>query len=390
MTWHRILVVSLAVSLLVNFAFILQLLQTATTSTQQVQTPNSDKAPFSEKAKSELHALPLNNADSQQTTHAPSHQPASPNFHATSVPERSELLAKAQQWLRDENYPALELFLRDYLQQYPLDMDFLLLEADLIVQTNLTSDAIAHFYSLKKQPMSDEQNQLIDERIRTLSEQTILQLQKAHSWDTLAIFVEPLLQLEPENRLYLLALAEAYAQQQQINLMENILAALDYNDPNAMRIRQLTFIAHDNGQANKNDEIPEIDTDIPSSSAIELMQLGDQYVVNAHLSGNQVALLVDTGASITSISQDYFQGLSHRFKVNYVGRFNVNTAAGRVSAPMYQFAELRLNHVSVSNISVMVIPMETTANINGLLGMNFLREFDFKIDQRQARLLLVP
>jgi clan AA aspartic protease (TIGR02281 family) len=103
-----------------------------------------------------------------------------------------------------------------------------------------------------------------------------------------------------------------------------------------------------------------------------------------------VALLIDTGASITAVSNTYFQDLSNRFKINFIGRFNVNTAAGKVLAPMYQFAELKLNHAIVYDISIIVLPMRNMDNVNGLLGMNFLREFDFKIDQRQAMLFLKP
>jgi clan AA aspartic protease (TIGR02281 family) len=110
--------------------------------------------------------------------------------------------------------------------------------------------------------------------------------------------------------------------------------------------------------------------------------------VHGQLSGNAVALLIDTGASITAISSDYFHDLSSHFKVNFLGRFNVNTAGGKVLAPMYQFTELKLNHATVKEISIMVLPMRNMDNVNGLLGMNFLREFDFKIDQRQALLFL--
>ena len=53
-------------------------------------------------------------------------------------------------------------------------------------------------------------------------------------------------------------------------------------------------------------------------------------------------------------------------------------------ARMYQFRELTINHVTVQNLPVVVLPMQGIKNADGLLGMNFLREFDFKIDQRQA------
>lgn len=301
--------------------------------------------------------------------------------------KRAALLQQAEQWLQEQNYAELQLFLRDYLQQSPLDMDFLIIEAELNVQTELLSDAIAYFYSLQRLPMNAEQNQLINERISQLTSLTITQLQRAYSWDTLAIFVEPLLQLEPQNRSYILSLAEAYAQQQQFNLMENILASLDYDDPSAMSIRRMANQNQDQ-QLEQDDGNLEQQSPTLVKTRIKLSQLGDQYVVNAQLSGNAIALLIDTGASITAISRDYFSQLNNRYKINFVGRFSVNTANGKVLAPMYQFSELKLNHAIVNNISVVVLPMPNLNNINGLLGMNFLREFDFKIDQRQSELWL--
>lgn len=301
--------------------------------------------------------------------------------------KRDDLLKQAKQWLDEENIGQLQLFLRNYLQQHPLDMDFLILEAELNVKTELLSDAIAYFYSLKRLPMEPKQSQVINERIIQLSRMTIDQLQDAYSWDTLAIFVEPLLQLEPENRTYILALAEAYAQQQQLNLMESILATLDYDDPDAMNIRQLAKLE----KPQSTEEISE-QQDTPTlanaRTAIKLTQVGDQYIVTGQLSGNTVELLIDTGASITAISNQYFRTTVLRQKFNFIGRFSVNTAGGKVLAPMYQFDELKLNHAVVKNISVVVLPMHNIDNANGLLGMNFLREFDFKIDQRRSRLLL--
>ena len=283
----------------------------------------------------------------------------------------------------------MRLLLRDYLQQHPLDMDFLLLEAQLNVKTELLSDAIAHYYSLTKLPMSAAQYQEIHNRISELSGQTISQLQRAYSWDTLAIFVEPLLQLEPQNRSYILALAEAYAQQNQFNLMENILASLDFDDPASERIRQLNLTVSSANEYGGDDSMSADSTAHKAANmSIKLLQIGDQYIVNGLLSGNNVALLIDTGASITALSRQYFNGLSNRHKVNFVGRFSVNTASGPVLAPMYQFSELKLNHAVVENISVVVLPMRNIDNVNGLLGMNFLREFDFKIDQRESQLLL--
>lgn len=301
-------------------------------------------------------------------------------------PNREHLLEQANLWLTDKDFIALEIFLQNHLKQYPQDMDFLLIEAQLKLETSLLSDAIIHYYDLLRMPMTITQKNHIENQIKDLAGTTIEQLTNNYSWDILAIFVEPLLQLEPNNRQYILSLARAYAELVQGGLMENVLASLTFDDPEAEKIRQILYTQ----QAIQTNENNTTEAEIPPqrSRPIPLQQIGDHYVVNGSLSSNSVTLLIDTGASITAISTEYFRQLSNRYKINYLGRFNVGTAGGRVMASMYQFRELTIQHVTLENLAVVVLPMQGMEQADGLLGMNFLREFDFKIDQAQSVLFL--
>ncbi|MCF2948579.1 retroviral-like aspartic protease family protein [Paraglaciecola aquimarina] len=303
---------------------------------------------------------------------------------------REELLRQANLWLQEKNINALSSLLIRYLKKHPQDMDFLLIEAKLKVETGLLSDAIIHYYGLLRQSMTPTQQTEIEQQILKLASTTINQLKNTYSWDVLAEFVEPLVQIDPENRLYILSLARAYAEQFQALLMENILAALPFDDPAANAIRRIITIQQarlenpntDSGPTDKQTAIAEF------GRSVQLTQFGDQFVVKALLSNNQVDLLIDTGASITAVSKQFYDNLSNRYKRNFLGRFSVSTANGTVRAPIYQFRDLVINHVKVENISIVVLPMSSLQNANGLLGMNFLREFDFKIDQRQALMFI--
>ena len=322
---------------------------------------------------------------SNQTPSAINSSPFNDNSQPKQVvTNRAKLLAQANLWLKEEKLLTLGAFLQDYLKQYPQDIDFLLIEAKAKVQTTLLSDAIAHYYDLLRNPMSAAQQSEIELQIQQLSKTTIKQFKRNYSWDILAMFVEPLFQLEPNNRLYILSLALAYAELFQESLMENVLASLDFDDPDAQRIRQIILAQQVTLTSNENDEIGTAFETTNIGRAIPLQQFGDQYVVEAKLSSNPVALLIDTGASVTAISKQYFDNLSNRYKVNYLGRFSIGTAGGSIMASMYQFRELTINHVTVENLPVVILPMQGIENADGLLGMNFLREFDFKIDQQQS------
>ena len=179
----------------------------------------------------------------------------------------------------------------------------------------------------------------------------------------------------------------AYAELFLEGSMENVLASLDFNDPDAQRIRNIIAaqqISPVNDESDESDDLDVGETNANLKRPIPLKQFGDQYVVAASLSNNPVALLIDTGASVTAISKQYFDNLSNRYKINYLGRFSIGTAGGSIMAPIYQFQELTINHVTVQNLPVVILPMRSIENADGLLGMNFLREFDFKIDQRQS------
>jgi clan AA aspartic protease (TIGR02281 family) len=301
--------------------------------------------------------------------------------HDWQSTDRSELLNRANQMYVGKNMLDLSLLLQNYLKQHPQDMDFLLLEAKMKVETTLLSDAIAHYYDLLRNPMTAAQQSEIELQIKTLSHNSIEQLTRIYSWDVLAMFIEPLLQLAPDNRLYILSLAKAYAELYQEALMENVLASLDFDDPDAQKIRQIIVAQQ---RPDTIGESPEQNNEVDLGRAINLKKYADQYVIQGSLSGNPVSLLIDTGASVTAISKQYFDRLSNRYKVNYLGRFSIGTAAGSIMASMYQFRELTFGHVTVENLPVVILPMGKFEYADGLLGMNFLREFDFKIDQRQS------
>lgn len=301
---------------------------------------------------------------------------------------REEVLNHAHFLFAEKNVVDLSALLIRYLKQHPQDMDFLLIEAKLKVETGLLSDAIVNYYALLRQPMTLLQQTNIEEQISRLGSTSINQLKSTYSWDVLAEFVEPLLQIDPDNRLYILSLARAYAELFQDILMENILAGLPFDDPAASAIRRIVAVPQarleqqTSNEDNKQSSIAEL------GRSVELKQFGDQYVVDAKLSDNDIELLIDTGASITTVSRQFYNNLSNRYKNNFLGRFSVSTANGTVRAPMYQFRDLVINHAKVEKISVVVLPMDGLRNANGLLGMNFLREFDFKIDQRKSLMFI--
>ena len=119
-----------------------------------------------------------------------------------------------------------------------------------------------------------------------------------------------------------------------------------------------------------------------------LIRRGDQFIVAAQIgTGRSLSLLVDTGASMTVVSERRMQHLG--FVIEGPTAY-FSTAGGVVEGPVMTVSALSLGKARVRQLSVGVLPVDFPDGIDGLLGMNFLRHFDFRIDQENARLELAP
>ncbi|MFT6899175.1 MAG: hypothetical protein ACJA13_003608, partial [Paraglaciecola sp.] len=82
-----------------------------------------------------------------------------PDGRAPSAQLRATWLKQNRKRLQDGQYQRVALFLQDYLKQFPQDLDFLILEGDLVAKTSLLSDAILHYYTLLALPLNKTQRQ---------------------------------------------------------------------------------------------------------------------------------------------------------------------------------------------------------------------------------------
>lgn len=123
-------------------------------------------------------------------------------------------------------------------------------------------------------------------------------------------------------------------------------------------------------------------------SQIQLKKIGQQYMVDGLITGTtEVSLLLDTGASICVLSREVFERIESSINAKNIGDTTVNTAGGTIVVELYQVPSLQLGHHSVENIEVAINPY-LNDSFDGLLGMNFLSLFNFRIDQQTNKLFL--
>jgi aspartyl protease family protein len=109
------------------------------------------------------------------------------------------------------------------------------------------------------------------------------------------------------------------------------------------------------------------------SQIVLTADLGGHFVTLGSINGRSASLLVDTGASMVSMSQADAErlGVDHRKG----RRGTVQTANGPVPATQVTLAQVRIGDVDVYNVDALVLP---TAMPHILLGNSYLTRFQMR------------
>lgn len=291
--------------------------------------------------------------------------------------KRLELLAQQQE------FEMLEFEVRAYLRLYPQDINAMLLEAQSYYHNKPLNIALIHYHQLLSQALSPLQVKDIEKLIAVNTTRVIQQFSGDGAWDLLAEFLEPLVQIAPLNRQYLMALARAYGMQSQFTLMEAVLANFPSDDLRASRLREnISARLNTSTQDEPSIEISKstADTLIGDRRAdLLLKQEQGQFVTAARVHNTAVNFLIDTGASTTAISNVKFDSIDSG-QTEFIGLFNVNTAGGTIEAPIYKVKHITVGQRTLVNTSVLILPSENLGRYDGLLGMNVLSQFDLVYD----------
>mgnify|MGYP000482007342 FL=1 len=127
-----------------------------------------------------------------------------------------------------------------------------------------------------------------------------------------------------------------------------------------------------------------------NQNGIQLYPSGSQFLVKVVVHDTEFKLLIDTGASYTAFTTQAvakLMSLGNALSKDYKN-IKVNTANGTTQARMFSLSEFNLGPRRLTNLSVLEVNMGENSHSDGLLGMNFLSQFKFKIDQKNALLFL--
>jgi len=125
------------------------------------------------------------------------------------------------------------------------------------------------------------------------------------------------------------------------------------------------------------------------ADAIELQKVGNQFLANATINReDSINLLIDTGASLTTLSRASFDSLISYGDAVEQDRRRFRTAGGVTTGTVYTVSEFSLGPYLLNDTQIAVLDFTMKPGVDGLLGMNVLGQFRFQIDQENTRLLL--
>jgi len=242
----------------------------------------------------------------------------------------------------------------------------LLLEADYYQRNDRHADAMQLLMRAAEFPESNEQLAAIRQQQALIAEAIFARHATTSDWLNLIGYFDDLLLQDPNNDRFRLYLATAQA-----NAGE-IARAVDTIDSTGTQAgvsqREIDDLRDSLQQAN--------------AGPVRFRAEGNALIAKATLNAQPVELLVDTGATKTALATHTLRRLG-AFPLNETAQ--VMTAAGRITAQLYEIPELVVEQTLFRNQIVLALD-NPPARWDGLLGMDLLGSMNVDLsDQLNTR-----
>jgi len=216
------------------------------------------------------------------------------------------------------------------------------------------------------------ESSLVLTKIHENAKKEIDYLTKQQDYQAMLGFLDKMIDYDDIGGLYSLELAQSYLNLGRMNDALEVLESLEYDQNYYMKAKKI-----------KSDIASALETG-RYKYALDLKKNGEHYFLDVELDGRVYKLLLDTGASYIMIDSDK----SADFEV-LNDNITMQTAGDPVDAQMRKATLLHVGDIELDNVKFISSPFERE-NMDGLLGMNFFKRFEFHIDQDKNILYLNP
>jgi len=307
--------------------------------------------------------------------------------------QTSEIILRyAHKLIAQKDYISAKTLLNHYLSASNRHVGAHLLLAEVHNRLADYQSAIDTLYIAKGHAFELDDINTINKNLRLIVTKQAHLFKQEIKYRELRILYEKLTQQEADYAPYFIGLAEAQDMLGDFDAAKNSLQII-LNHPDVGRLASAKLaeleIRRPHPPRSTSDETaPDNFAETDTATGISLFKQGNHYLLDASPNGGEtLRLLIDTGASITIMTPDALRKNNTPYKdTGEVRRFS--TANGFVDAPIYQLDYLSIGEWKVNNIRIAALDLQGQGHTQGLLGMNFLQNFRFFIDQQNSLLYL--
>ena len=350
-----------------------------TTTTSDDPAPANDAPPQPVNRDEEMRAL----LDQQAFNAAMGlYQEAERQDSALAGRLRELVLKYLEGYLRAGDDYALTALADAFLSVHYDDIEVLLLLARHQLQSDYWAETARTFqltfaYSATQPGQRSRVSQAFEQFVRQVDDQ----LAGEQRWQSLLGFYETLEQLDLGGAEQRLRLGELHLHHGDAAYGRNLLEALTSHS--TLGARATALLNHTTPPPVAERRPP------PPVGSIELDTIGSHYLLPLGLdSREEVRLVIDTGASLTTLTQRSFDRISASVRFTELGPQMFNTASGTTRGMVYRVDSVQIGDHRLRDVPVAVLDFNTPDNVDGLLGMNVLSQFRFEVDQDDQVLLL--
>ena len=301
------------------------------------------------------------------------------------VDARTKILSYSHHLIAQSRFSLAEQLLQAFLGAEYRDVEAGMLLAEVYLAKDDYLAAIDKLYEIRGYAYRPVMLQRITHRIRTIVNELDSLLKAGSDQYALLTLYQYLTQVEPQFAPWFIGLAAAQLSVNDEQAASRSLSlVLDDPDVGTQAQAMLSGISTSLAEKQKTKFLGSM----TEHEGIPLQRRGNHFIVDATpVPGDNVRLLIDTGASMTIFTPEVLEQSGAGYQdTGKTGMFN--TANGPVQAPVYILDSLSVGDWQVNQLEIGVLALTENSGIDGLLGMNFLMHFQFFIDQDAALLRL--
>ncbi|MEM7193643.1 MAG: aspartyl protease family protein [Pseudomonadota bacterium] len=263
---------------------------------------------------------------------------------------------------------------QQWLAENPSDIGIGIQYAQLLIDGGRYTEALDYLDQLQSQTSGESDLVRVQQWQFRLGQQALKQLSLEDDKLLMLPLLDRLIVMVPDHAPWRFALAQLQYDAGKLSESLDSLGYLLYDNVFGERAQALYDSIIDRMSLSNYTEVP-------------LLRKGNHFVVKALVGGReQMNLLIDTGASLTTIDK---RSLKRSGLLQGGQPITLNTAGGRVASTLQPLSSLSLANQTLYNLKIATLD-HSQNQVDGLLGMDYLGQFDFVLDQDQAILFLTP